>query len=215
MTRTYGLAYWRKYSHCEAIVRSSWSPGARFGVDICPFSQGIWTTCWTHSLLVSFQLIVVLQLGGLLWRIVSDSLLWLCAYLCARSGVFLAKSTPRRFMDFGHLLPQPLLCNFGAHTNFDKSHSQRVVRGKCTGVSSSFISSHMSSASKCVRAQACLHSAAVWLTKHSWQSHQYSGYFAIALQLLVAGELPVSSTFLGAFHLLVFSALYDASICSV
>ena len=51
--------------------------------------------------------------------------------------------------------------------------------------------------------------------KYSWQSHQYSGYFAIALQLLVAGELPVSSTFLGAFHLLVFSALYDAGICLV
>ena len=171
MTRTHGLAYWRKYSHCEAIVRFFWSPGAWFGIDICPFSQGIWTTCWTHSLLVSFQLIVALQLGGLLWRIVSDSLLWLCAYLCARSRVFLAKSTPRRFMDFGHLLPQPLLCNFGAHTNFDRSHSQRVVRGMCTAISSPFSSSHMSPASKRVRTQAYLHSLAVWLTQNIAGNH--------------------------------------------
>ena len=101
-------------------------------------------------------------------------------------------------MDLGHLLPQPLLFNFRAHTNFDRSHSQQVVRGKCTIFFLYFIS-HVPSLKTRTYSSLPTFACGLTHTKYSWQSHQYSGYFGITLQLLVAGELPVSSTLLEFF----------------
>jgi hypothetical protein len=93
----------------------------------------------------------------------------------------------------GHLLPQPLLRDIWAHTNFSQPRSRRVVRG---GYS---IIVHFSLMLMALIPDLQPQNAYVLKLAHirlrfdshrdSWQAHHYSGYFGMVLQLLVAGEL--------------------------